>query len=69
MSIPFYVYDQLTKAKIFCKKFGSNPRFILAPQSFTEITLSMQPGHSGILERFAVTSSVFIYCNIKFIFV
>lgn len=46
---------QLSKTEIYCKKFGSNPRFILTPRSFTEVTLSMQPARdSGILERFAV---------------
>ena len=45
---------QLSNTEVYCKKFGSNPRFILAPRSFTEVTLSIQPSDSGILERFAV---------------
>ena len=44
---------QLSNTEIYCKKFGNNPRFILPPQSFTEVTLSMQPSDSGIMERLA----------------
>jgi hypothetical protein len=56
---------QLSDAEIYSKKFGSNPRFILTPQSFTEVTLSMQPGDSGTLERFAmVLNEVYIFTQV-----
>lgn len=67
-SASFHVYVQLTKAEIYCKKFGSNPRLILAPQSFTEVIFSMQPGHSGILERYAALSNYHV-CLFKYTFV
>ena len=50
----FHFNIQLAKAEIHCKKYSSNPRFILAPRSYTEVTLFMQLGNSGIVERFAL---------------
>ena len=58
MSSYITICIQLGRAELQCRKFGSCLifQFILAPQSFTRLTFSMQQNNTGVVERFVINS-------------